>query len=115
LLSSPLWWRPADDLLGHATGAGVSGLTIGQRVAVPWLGYACGTCKHCLTGWETLCLQQLDTGYSVDGCYAEYFLAEAAFAAKVPDRIDPFDAAPLSCAGVTVLHGKAKARIVMTP
>src|SRR5580693_5012166 len=62
--------------LVHATGEGVSGLTIGQRVAVPWLGYACGTCKHCLTGWETLCLQQLDTGY-------------------------PFDAAPLSCAGVT--------------
>jgi alcohol dehydrogenase, propanol-preferring len=87
--------------LVHAIGAGVSGLNLGQRVAVPWLGYACGTCKHCLTGWETLCLQQLDTGYSVDGCYAEYFLAEAAFAAKVPDGIDPFDAAPLSCAGVT--------------
>ncbi len=87
--------------LVHATGEGVSSLTIGQRVAVPWLGYACGTCKHCLTGWETLCLQQLDTGYSVDGCYAEYFLAEAAFAAKVPDGIDPFEAAPLSCAGVT--------------
>src|SRR6202161_4334255 len=84
-----------------ATGVGVSSLTIGQRVAVPWLGYACGTCKHCLTGWETLCLEQLDTGYSVDGCYAEYFLAEAAFAAKVPDGVDPFDAAPLSCAGVT--------------
>ena len=74
---------------------------IGQRVAVPWLGYACGTCKHCLTGWETLCLQQHNTGYSVDGCYGEYFLAEAAFAAKVPDGIDPFDAAPLTCAGVT--------------
>ncbi len=87
--------------LVHAIGAGVSGLAVGQRVAVPWLGYACGSCKHCLTGWETLCLQQLDTGYSVDGCFAEYFLAEAAFAAKVPDGIDPFDAAPLSCAGVT--------------
>jgi alcohol dehydrogenase, propanol-preferring len=87
--------------LVHAIGEGVSGLAVGQRVAVPWLGYACGTCKHCLTGWETLCLQQLDTGCSVDGCYAEYFLAEAAFAAKVPDGIDPFDAAPLSCAGVT--------------
>ena len=46
-------------------------------------------------------LQQLDTGYSVDGCYAEYFLAEAAFVAKVPDGIGPFAAAPLSCAGVT--------------
>ena len=51
---------------------------------MPWLGYACSTCKHCLTGWETLCLQQRNSGYAVDGCYAEYFLAEAAFAAKVP-------------------------------
>ena len=74
---------------------------IGQRVAVPWLGYACGTCRYCLTGWETLCLSQRNTGYSVDGGYAEYFLAEAAFAAPVPDRIDPREAAPLTCAGVT--------------
>jgi propanol-preferring alcohol dehydrogenase len=73
----------------------------GERVAVPWLGYACGTCRHCLAGWETLCLQQRNTGYSVDGCYAEYFLAEAAFVAKVPVGVDSFDAAPLSCAGVT--------------
>ena len=74
---------------------------IGQRVAVPWLGYACGTCRYCLTGWETLCLAQRNTGYSVDGGYAEYFLAEAAFAAPVPDGLDPRDAAPLTCAGVT--------------
>jgi len=61
--------------LVHAIGEGVTGLAVGERVAVPWLGYACGTC--------------------------EYFLAGAAFAARVPDGIDPFDAAPLSCAGVT--------------
>jgi propanol-preferring alcohol dehydrogenase len=85
----------------HALGAGVTGLSEGQRVAVPWLGYACGTCRYCLTGWETLCPSQRDTGYSVDGCYAEYFLAEAAFAAPVPDQVDSFDAAPLTCAGVT--------------
>jgi alcohol dehydrogenase, propanol-preferring len=85
----------------YALGAGVTGLTEGQRVAVPWLGYACGRCQHCLTGWETLCDQQRNTGYSVDGCYAEYFLAEAAFAAPVPDAVDSFEAAPLTCAGVT--------------
>jgi alcohol dehydrogenase, propanol-preferring len=85
----------------HAVGSGVTGVAAGQRVAVPWLGYACGTCKHCLTGWETLCLQQRNTGYSVDGGYAEYFLAEAAFAAPVPNGVDAFDAAPLTCAGVT--------------
>ena len=52
---------------------------------MPWLGYACGTCEYCLTGWETLCPKQQNTGYSVDGGFAEYFLAEAAFAAPVPD------------------------------
>jgi propanol-preferring alcohol dehydrogenase len=85
----------------HAVGEGVTRLKAGQRVAVPWLGHACGTCRYCLTGWETLCERQLNTGYSVDGCYAEYFLAEAAFAGRVPDGIDPAEAAPLTCAGVT--------------
>jgi propanol-preferring alcohol dehydrogenase len=84
-----------------ATGDGVTSAAVGDRVAVPWLGYACGTCKHCQTGWETLCLKQQNTGYSVDGCYAEYFLAEAAYAAGVPAGIDPAEAAPLTCAGVT--------------
>jgi alcohol dehydrogenase, propanol-preferring len=82
-------------------GDGVTSHRIGERVAVPWLGYACGTCRYCLTGWETLCPAQQNTGYSVDGCYAEYFLAEAAFATPVPDGLDPREAAPLTCAGVT--------------
>jgi propanol-preferring alcohol dehydrogenase len=85
----------------YAIGAGVTGVTEGELVAVPWLGYACGTCKYCLTGWETLCESQRNSGYSVDGGYAEYFLAEAAFAAKVPAGVNPFEAAPLTCAGVT--------------
>jgi alcohol dehydrogenase, propanol-preferring len=85
----------------YAIGPGVSGLSVGDMVATPWLGYACGECKHCLTGWETLCLKQRNSGYSVDGCYAEYYLAQAAFASKVPDGVSPFDAAPLTCAGVT--------------
>jgi alcohol dehydrogenase, propanol-preferring len=85
----------------YAVGDGVTNLKVGDIVAVPWLGYACGHCKFCLTGWETLCLKQVNTGYSVDGGYAEYFLAQAAFAAKVPAGVDPFEAAPLTCAGVT--------------
>ena len=84
-----------------ALGEGVTSPEIGTRVAVPWLGYACGTCRYCLTGWETLCPAQQNTGYSVDGCYAEYFTAEAAFATPVPAGIDPQVAAPLTCAGVT--------------
>jgi propanol-preferring alcohol dehydrogenase len=85
----------------HTVGAGVTSPGVGDVVAVPWLGYACGECKHCRTGWETLCVRQHNTGYSVDGGFAEYFLADAAFAAAVPAGINPFDAAPLTCAGVT--------------
>jgi len=94
---------PGHEGVGIVTGvgAGVTSPQVGQRVAVPWLGSACGTCKHCLSGWETLCLAQENTGYSVDGCYAEYFLAEAPFATPVPFGIDPREAAPLTCAGVT--------------
>lgn len=85
----------------YAIGTDVRNVSIGDIVAVPWLGHACGECKQCLTGWETLCLRQQNTGYSVDGCYAEYFLADAAFAATVPAGVSVFDAAPLTCAGVT--------------
>jgi alcohol dehydrogenase, propanol-preferring len=85
----------------EAVGTGVAAVTEGERVAVPWLGWACGACEYCASGWETLCLQQTNTGYSVDGGYAEYVLAEAGFVGRVPDRVDPLDAAPLTCAGVT--------------
>jgi propanol-preferring alcohol dehydrogenase len=84
-----------------ALGQGVRGLTEGDRVAIPWLGYACGACEYCASGRETLCPNQQDSGYSVDGAYAEYALAEAAFVGRVPAGLDPLDAAPLTCAGVT--------------
>ncbi|MFF2367453.1 zinc-dependent alcohol dehydrogenase [Streptomyces sp. NPDC058122] len=87
--------------LVEALGDGVTHLTVGQRVAVPWLGKACGRCEHCLSGWETLCEQQLNTGYGYDGGYAEKMLAWADFAQPVPEGISPLDAAPLTCAGVT--------------
>jgi len=82
-------------------GAGVREVTVGERVAVPWLGWACGACEYCASGWETLCMQQRNTGYSVNGGFAEYVLADAKFVGHVPDAIDPLDAAPLTCAGVT--------------
>lgn len=82
-------------------GAGVTEVAIGDRVAMPWLGYACGTCDHCVSGWETLCLEQKNTGYSIDGGFGEYAVAYGRYVVKVPDGIDPFDAAPLTCAGVT--------------
>jgi alcohol dehydrogenase, propanol-preferring len=82
-------------------GDGVDSSHIGQRVAIPWLHVACGMCEFCVSGWETLCLSQQNTGYSVDGCYAEYVKARAGYVVAVPDGIDPLDAAPLTCAGVT--------------
>jgi propanol-preferring alcohol dehydrogenase len=74
---------------------------VGDRVAIAWLAFACGTCRHCIGGWETLCEQQLNSGYSVDGTFAEYAVVAAAFATPVPDAVSSLDAAPLSCAGVT--------------
>jgi alcohol dehydrogenase, propanol-preferring len=82
-------------------GPGVDTPTVGDRVAMPWLGSACGVCDYCIDGWETLCLKQVNTGYSVNGSYAEYAVADAAYVAQVPDTIDPLDAAVLTCAGVT--------------
>jgi len=83
------------------TGPGVTQHTTGDRVAIPWLGHACGTCEYCITGWETLCEQQLNTGYAIDGSHAEYAIADANYVIRVPDGIDPAEAAPLTCAGVT--------------
>ncbi|MFC8513241.1 alcohol dehydrogenase AdhP [Streptomyces sp. NPDC057257] len=82
-------------------GAGVTHLSVGDRVAVPWLGKACGRCEHCLSGWETLCEQQINTGYGCDGGYAEKMLAWADFAQPVPEGVSAVEAAPLTCAGVT--------------
>ena len=80
---------------------GVTEVAIGERVAMPWLGYACGVCDYCVSGRETLCEQQQNLGYSIDGGFGEYAVAHARYVVKVPDGINPFDAAPLTCAGVT--------------
>jgi len=82
-------------------GSGVTRLHEGDRVAVPWLGWACGACEACASGWETLCPNARYTGYTVNGGFAEFVIADAAFAGLVPTGIDPLDAAPLTCAGVT--------------
>lgn len=82
-------------------GEGVTTRKVGQRVAMPWLGFACGECRYCVDGRENLCEQQFNNGYAVAGGYAEYMLADARFAVPVPDGVTPLDAAPLTCAGVT--------------
>jgi propanol-preferring alcohol dehydrogenase len=83
-------------------GPGVSEVAIGDRVAILWLAYACGVCDYCVSGQEMLCLQQQNMGYSVDGNFGEYATAFARYVVRVPDGIDPLDAAPLTCAGVTM-------------
>ncbi|MEU4792436.1 alcohol dehydrogenase AdhP [Micromonospora tulbaghiae] len=87
--------------LVEKVGPGVTEHAVGDRVALPWLGWACGTCSYCVTGWETLCESQRNTGYSIDGAHAEYAVAAARYAVRVPDGVDPLEAAPLTCAGVT--------------
>lgn len=93
-------------------GDGVTSRTVGQRVAMPWLGHACGECRFCVDGRENLCEKQYNNGYGVDGGYAEYMLADARFAVPVPDGVPSIDAAPLTCAGVTTYAAIKNAHVV---
>ena len=82
-------------------GEGVDRAMIGSRVALPWLGHACGSCRSCVSGWETYCSTPSYTGYTMDGSYADYAVGYASHVVPVPDGVSSLDAAPLTCAGVT--------------
>lgn len=88
-----------------ALGSGVKNLKVGDAVGVAWLHDACMSCEYCETGWETLCEHQHNTGYSVNGGFAEYVIASAAFTAKLPATVDFAAIAPILCAGVTTYKG----------
>lgn len=98
---------PGHEGVGHvaAVGKDVKSVKEGDRVGVPWLHSACGHCRYCLTGWETLCLEQQNTGYSVNGGFAEYVLADPDYVGLLPDALAFAPAAPVLCAGVTVYKG----------
>lgn len=98
---------PGHEGVGYvaAVGAGVKRVKAGDRVGVPWLHSACGFCPYCRTGWETLCASQSNTGYSVNGSFAGYGLADPDFVGHLPDGLDFGPAAPVLCAGVTVYKG----------
>jgi propanol-preferring alcohol dehydrogenase len=98
---------PGHEGVGYvaAVGSEVSHLKEGDRIGVPWLHTACGHCRHCLTGWETLCTAQENTGYSVDGGFADYVKADPDYVGHLPDGLDFAPAAPILCAGVTVYKG----------
>jgi len=88
-----------------AVSAGVTTLKEGDPVGIAWLHDACGCCEHCITGWETLCETQHDSGYSVDGSFAEYAIGSAAYVARLPANVDFVAMAPILCAGVTTYKG----------
>jgi len=88
-----------------ALGEGVTTVKVGDKVGNAWLWSACGTCEYCRTGWETLCLQQRNGGYGVDGSFGEYMLVDERFAARIPEGSDPIEVAPILCAGITVYKG----------
>jgi len=98
---------PGHEGVGHvvAVGSGVTHVKEGDRIGVPWLYTACGHCRHCLGGWETLCSEQQNTGYSVNGSFAEYVLADPSYVGLLPDNVSFVDIAPILCAGVTVYKG----------
>jgi alcohol dehydrogenase, propanol-preferring len=79
---------------------GVTNVAVGERVGIPWLGYSCGECEYCVSARENLCPNARFTGYTIDGGYAEYTVADARYAFKVPEGYSDAEAAPLLCAGL---------------
>lgn len=88
-----------------AVGAGVTQWKEGDRVGIAWLHDACGSCEYCYTGWETLCEKQHNSGYSVNGSFAEYAIGSAAYVGRLPANVDFVAMAPILCAGVTTYKG----------
>jgi propanol-preferring alcohol dehydrogenase len=86
-------------------GPGVNNLKVGDRVGSAWLHTACGSCEHCLSGWETVCLQTSPTGFGSDGCFAEYTVSPANYVSKIPEKLSFEQASPILCAGVTTYKG----------
>jgi propanol-preferring alcohol dehydrogenase len=93
---------PGHEIAGIVTALGdeVEHFKIGDRVGVPWLGWTCGVCEFCKSGRENLCERALFTGYTLDGGYAEYTVADYRFCFPIPDRYSDAEAAPLLCAGL---------------
>ena len=93
---------PGHEIVGvvETVGDGVTHLRVGDRVGIPWLGYTCGVCEYCTSGRENLCPNARFTGYTIDGGYAEYAVADARYTFKLPDGYGDADAAPLLCAGL---------------
>ena len=93
---------PGHEIVGRVVrkGPAVTGFAVGDRIGVPWLGATCGRCRYCASGLENLCDEARFTGYTLDGGYAEFVLADARFCFSIPRRYADAQAAPLLCAGL---------------
>ena len=93
---------PGHEIVGRvaAAGKGAGHFTEGQRVGIPWLGWTCGTCEYCRSGRENLCDRARFTGYTIDGGYAEYTVADARYCFPLPGDLGDVASAPLLCAGL---------------
>jgi len=102
---------PGHEIVGtvEEKGEGVGRFKIGDRVGIPWLGWTCGECAYCQSGQENLCDQARFTGYTIDGGYAEYTLADQRFSFPIPDSYNDAEAAPLLCAGLIGYRSLVKA------
>jgi alcohol dehydrogenase, propanol-preferring len=103
----PLPFVPGHEGAGiiSACGPGVARLREGDRVGVAWLHDACGQCEYCMTGWDSLCRHQHNTGYTVNGSFAEYVIGAAPYVGRLPENSDFAEMAPILCAGVTSYKG----------
>jgi len=106
-LKPKLPFIPGHEGIGRvaAVGAGVTIVKEGDRVGVPWLYSACGHCEHCLAAWETVCGEAEFGGYTKNGGFADYIIADPNYVAHIPDGLTPRQAAPLICAGITTYKG----------
>lgn len=102
---------PGHEIVGvvEQLGKGVERFKIGDRVGVPWLGWTCGNCVYCRSGQENLCDQAKFTGYTLDGGYAEYTVADQRFCFPIPVSYGDAEAAPLLCAGLIGYRSLVKA------
>ena len=102
---------PGHEIIGvvEKIGDGVSRFKLGDRVGVPWLGWTCDACEFCLSGRENLCDQARFTGYTLDGGYADYAVADPRFCFAIPDSYSDTEAAPLMCAGLIGYRSLVKA------
>ena len=102
---------PGHEIVGRVEeiGSNVENFQVGDRVGIPWLGWTCGECEYCISERENLCERARFTGYTIDGGYAQFTVADARFTFPIPDAFDNVGAAPLLCAGLIGYRSLRKA------